>query len=306
MPPRRTAASLIRDLLTGLIAFTLAIAGIAATEQQDLRLFFAVTAVPYLAAGYIRGRIAEARPLTVAILVAAGGILPVGIMNRAGIGFDSAEYVLLFAAAALAWSAFGAWSGGLARTRTATAASLAAASLALLAVVTLVAIPGYVARKNLQYVNRAIAPFTIATLDGRALSSARDLNGHVVVLAFWATWCVPCRAELPEVARLQREFAGDPRVTIIALDTGTAGDTAERAQRFIAQRGLALAAAIDSVDPGRPDVLGSAGRSVGLSTIPAIYVLDAHGRLRITHRGYDVSEQLADNLKRSIRKLLEE
>ena len=47
---------------------------------------------------------------------------------------------------------------------------------------------------------------TLETLDGRRLSTP-DLTGHVVILTFWATWCVPCREELPLLSRYAAEHA---------------------------------------------------------------------------------------------------
>src|SRR3712207_3386847 len=47
----------------------------------------------------------------------------------------------------------------------------------------------------------------VRTLDGQSLRLS-DLRGHVVLLNFWATWCVPCRAEIPELNAMQRDLAG--------------------------------------------------------------------------------------------------
>lgn len=59
--------------------------------------------------------------------------------------------------------------------------------------------------------------FTLASLDGRPVSSA-DLKGKVVVLNFWATWCGPCKEEMPALDRLRREF--DPaRFVLLTITT---------------------------------------------------------------------------------------
>jgi cytochrome c biogenesis protein CcmG/thiol:disulfide interchange protein DsbE len=52
------------------------------------------------------------------------------------------------------------------------------------------------ARANALRVGAAAPPATLVTLDGQRISTT-DLIGQVVILTFWATWCVPCRVELP-------------------------------------------------------------------------------------------------------------
>src|SRR4026209_2038576 len=52
----------------------------------------------------------------------------------------------------------------------------------------------------------AIAPeFTLKDLNGRTVRLS-DYQGKVVLINFWATWCPPCRAEMPDLVRLQREY----------------------------------------------------------------------------------------------------
>ena len=53
---------------------------------------------------------------------------------------------------------------------------------------------------------RGAPPLTLKSLDGRAVRLT-ELRGKVVLLNFWATWCPPCRAEMPDLIKYQREYA---------------------------------------------------------------------------------------------------
>ena len=90
------------------------------------------------------------------------------------------------------------------------------------------------------------APVAFAGLDAiRADLQARQRAGRAVVLNFWATWCVPCVDELPDLAKLSREFAeSGPDFVGVSLDgwvTGDGPDTEEKVKAFLAKTGVSYA-----------------------------------------------------------------
>ncbi len=137
---------------------------------------------------------------------------------------------------------------------------------------------------------------------GDALVPAAQLRGHIVVLDFWATWCVPCRRELPEIDRLAKRLGG--QAMFFAVDSamtdepGDAGDTPEKARRALASQGLTLPLAWSG-----DGVLETACRIHGL---PALVVLDRAGRIRFRHVGYVESEGLSERLEGLIARLAAE
>ncbi len=78
-------------------------------------------------------------------------------------------------------------------------------------------------------------PLTVADGDGRKVDALEDLRGKFILLNIWATWCVPCRKELPTLDRLQEQLGGsDFEVVALSVDKGGA----EAVRRFYAQTGI--------------------------------------------------------------------
>lgn len=91
----------------------------------------------------------------------------------------------------------------------------------VIAFLALAGVAGGWQRSSLPQAERNLAPaFSVRTLDGRTLKLS-DLKGHVVVLDFWATWCGPCRASMPNLSVLQERYGPNGLVVIgLSVDEG--------------------------------------------------------------------------------------
>ncbi len=290
---RRTG---IIDWLTGFAAFCAALATVV--RQQDLRLFLLIAVSAYFAAGAVRS--SRERSTARALLVSSGGIVPILLMRVTNAAFTAPLYVPLFLATAILAALAGDWCGALLRRRKFAAASIliiaAAATGVLLA---FVAAPLLMRGQTAEVVDRTVPDFALTTLDGRSLRS-QELHGHVTVIAFWATWCVPCWGELPEVQHVYAQYSRDPRVQVLAVDIAD-GDNSGQARAFLSKRGLTMPAAMDISANGTK---GTASQSLGRHGVPQLFVLDPQGRVRWIHSGYDASEQVGEQLASAVNSLL--
>ena len=130
-------------------------------------------------------------------------------------------------------------------------------------------------------------PIEMKTLEGDVVRLA-DLRGRVVVVNVWATWCPPCRVEIPGFIDLQREFAED--VQFLGLSTD---DVVEEVRAFAAER-----------DFNYPLLVGPnrAGSGYHVPVLPTTFLVDRDGRIRFRHEGL----LLAHALRPALRALVQE
>lgn len=107
-------------------------------------------------------------------------------------------------------------------------------------------------------------------LDGRTWT-AEELYGHVVVVDFWATWCAPCLAEMPNLRSLHETHKDDGLVLLgVALDA----IDRRRLRSFLGRHG------IDWPQVHEPQgVAGEAARQFEVEVVPAVLVVDPAGRV---------------------------
>jgi thiol-disulfide isomerase/thioredoxin len=121
---------------------------------------------------------------------------------------------------------------------------------------------------------RMVPPFAVTTMDGKQVSMD-DLQGKVVLLDFWATWCGPCREALPHIRNVAKKFAGEPLVILsVSLDSDE-----EKWKKFVAENEMTW---LQYRDGG---FTGSVAKLFGVTAIPHTFTIDADGVLQEEHIG---------------------
>jgi thiol-disulfide isomerase/thioredoxin len=114
--------------------------------------------------------------------------------------------------------------------------------------------------------------FNLNSLDGKPLTLA-DARGKVILLNFWATWCGPCRAEVPDLVTLQQRYEG--RLQVIGLNVDD--EDAAVVQKYIDETGINYPVAMT------PDKVRE--EYGGIAALPTSFLVDTEGRVVQKHVG---------------------
>jgi peroxiredoxin len=115
--------------------------------------------------------------------------------------------------------------------------------------------------------------FTLPSLDGPNLR-LREQRGQVVMINFWATWCGPCRTEMPHLSALYEKYRASG-FTVFAVNID---EDPLKAAKLARQLGMRFPVLLDSEK--------KVSRLYDLSTMPSTVLVDRDGRVRYVHRGY--------------------
>ena len=147
---------------------------------------------------------------------------------------------------------------------------------------------------------------TLTTLSGETFRLS-DYRGKVVVLNFWATWCPPCRLEIPHFVDLYEAYK-DQGVVVVGVSLDRGGTAV--VQAFARQHGITYPVAMASGEvvrafsrlQGIPTTRSGGGRiSVddgNIQAIPTTFVIDQDGRIYRKHVGYRERKHLEPELTR--------
>ena len=124
--------------------------------------------------------------------------------------------------------------------------------------------------------------FTVYDKDGNAVKLS-DYFGKPIVLNFWASWCFPCQAEMPDFEKKYKEYGDQIQFLMVNL---TAYDDMEEAKDLIARRNFTFPVLFDTQD--------DAAQVYQVSSIPATYIINEEGRIIYSAIGKLSAKQLQE------------
>ena len=141
-------------------------------------------------------------------------------------------------------------------------------------------------------VGKPAPDFVLSTLDGEPVRLS-DFRGQTVVLNFWASWCPPCRAEMPEFQALweERGPSGSNDLVILAVDF-LPEDSVSAAAAFVEDFELTFPILFDTED-------GEVAQRYGVRGLPATFFIDADGIMRAMNLGPVFGDLLPDSVAKA-------
>jgi thiol-disulfide isomerase/thioredoxin len=132
--------------------------------------------------------------------------------------------------------------------------------------------------------------FVLSGLGSRDTVALANLRGKVVLVDFWASWCLPCRQLMPRIAELKGRH---PELEVVAVSVDANRDKAVTFLRAVEPSLRAV-----------HDANHAVADAYGVERMPSSFLIDKEGKLRFRHDGY--AEKDLDAVERQIRLLLEE
>ncbi|MCK9485558.1 MAG: TlpA family protein disulfide reductase [Dehalococcoidia bacterium] len=115
-----------------------------------------------------------------------------------------------------------------------------------------------------------------------------ETRGDVVIVNFWATWCGPCRFEMPEFQGVHHTRGEPEGIRIVAVNL-TSSDSREGAMNFVEEYGLTFTIAFDET--------GGVAGHYGVRGLPATFFIDREGILRSRVNGPVLGDRLEENIR---------
>jgi len=128
--------------------------------------------------------------------------------------------------------------------------------------------------------------FTLPQLNGKSLTLS-DFKGKVIILNFWATWCPPCRMEIPDFVELFEKYKDEGLVIIgVSLDGGDSRSVKQFSEKYKINYPIVLGNAKVTKDYG------------GVRAIPATFVINRKGNIKEKYIGYQPRSTFEEEAKK--------
>ncbi len=128
-------------------------------------------------------------------------------------------------------------------------------------------------RAETRLTGRAAPALSLPLLEGGRSSIQQ---GKVTLVDFWATWCAPCRASMPRVQKVWREYQRNG-VALYSIDTDDPGpDREPQVREFLMQNSLSMPVVLDD---------GTASQAFAIASLPTMLLLDRQGKIIWSHVG---------------------
>jgi thiol-disulfide isomerase/thioredoxin len=129
--------------------------------------------------------------------------------------------------------------------------------------------------------------FALSRIDGSTLSSS-ELANKTVVINFWASWCPPCRSEMPSIESFYQEHR-DENLIVVAVN---AGESPEQIEQFVQEHDLTFEVVQD------PTMQMMA--QFGVLSLPTTFIIDQRGDIRGQHMGQLDEQQLESMFRTAV------
>ncbi len=137
-------------------------------------------------------------------------------------------------------------------------------------------------------VDRLAPDFTLTDLEGNSVTLS-DFRGKVVFINFWATWCPPCRAEMPEIEAIYQDYK-DKDVVVIGIDILEAED---EVRQYVQQGGYSWTFVLDTT--------GGVTADYGITAIPTSFFLDKEGVIQAVNIGAMTKRAMESQLAKAMK-----
>ena len=136
-------------------------------------------------------------------------------------------------------------------------------------------------------VGKPAPDFTLVDLEGNQISLS-DFRGETVFVNFWATWCPPCRAEMPEIEAIYQEYK-DKGVVVIGVDIQ---ETKEEVLQYVQEGGYSWTFVLDTT--------GEVTTNYQITGIPSSFFIDREGIIRAMNIGAITKRAMEANLAKAM------